>query len=110
MGDSCIHQLLSITHETYKAFDANPSVEVTGIIMDLSKEFNKVGYEGSMYKLKRLGIYGKYFGLIHTLLNVRHQGVVLNVQYSSWSKIKAGVPQGSILGSLFFSVYISDSP
>ena len=27
-GDSCVHQLLSITHKIYKSFDANPSLEV----------------------------------------------------------------------------------
>ena len=49
-----------------------------------------------MYKLKRLSICGKYYGLIHSFLNDRHQRVVLNGQCSNWSKIKAGVPQGSI--------------
>ena len=38
-GDSCVHQLLSITHEIYKAFDANPSLEVRGVFLDLSKAF-----------------------------------------------------------------------
>ena len=63
-----------------------------------------------MYKLKRSGICGKYYGLIHSLLNDRHQRVVLNGRCSNWSKIKAGVPQGSIMGALLFLVYINDLP
>ena len=63
-----------------------------------------------MYKLKRLGIYGKYYGLIYSFLNERHQRVFLNGQCSNRSKIKAGVPQGLILGPLFFLVYINDLP
>ena len=63
-----------------------------------------------MYKLKRLGLCGKYYGLIHSFLNDRHQRVVLNGQRPNWSKIKAGVQQGSILGSFFFLVYINDLP
>ena len=63
-----------------------------------------------MYKLKRLGICGKYYGLIHSFLNDRHQILVLNGQCSNWSKIKACVQQGSILGPLLLLVYVNDLP
>ena len=45
-GDSCVHQLLSITHEIYKAFDANPSLDVRGVFQDLSKGFDRVWHDG----------------------------------------------------------------
>ena len=38
-GDSCWHKLLLITHETYKVFDANPSLEVRGVFLELSKAY-----------------------------------------------------------------------
>ena len=45
-NDSCINQLVSITHNIYRAFDANRSLEVRGVFLDLSKAFDKVWHEG----------------------------------------------------------------
>ena len=76
--DSCVHQLLSITYDIYKSFDANPSLEVRGIFLDMSKAFDRVWHEGLLFKLKRLGLSGKYYGIINSFLRNRHQRVVLN--------------------------------
>ena len=100
-GDSCVHQLLSITHEIYKAFHANPSLDVRRVFLDLSKALDRVWHDGLMYKLKTLGICGNYYVLIHSFLNDRHQRVVLNGQSSKWPHIKAGVPQTVTLFSLY---------
>ena len=46
--------------------------------------------------------------LIKNFLSNRFQKVVLGGQTSEWQKINAGVPQGSILGLLFFLIHIND--
>ena len=52
-GDSCINQLISITHERYQSFD--DGLEVRGVFFDISKAFDKVWHEGLIYKLKQKG-------------------------------------------------------
>ena len=41
-SDSCINQLLAITHDIFEAFDVNPSLEVRSVFLDISKAFDKV--------------------------------------------------------------------
>ena len=106
--DSCESQLLSIVHDIYSSFDCYPSLEVRGIFLDISKAFDRVWHEGLIYKIQSTGISGTPLKLIKSFLSGRFQRVLLNGQTSSWSPILAGVPQGSILGPLFFLIYIND--
>ena len=58
-GDLCVHQLISITHCIYKAFDENLLLDVRGDFPDLSQTFDKVWYVYLLFKLNRMGMCGK---------------------------------------------------
>ena len=61
-GDSCVNELLPITHEIYQSFDDN--LEVRAVFLDISKAFDKVWHGGLIYKLKQDGILGNILNTI----------------------------------------------
>ena len=78
------------------------------MFLDVSKAFDRVSHDGLLFKLKKHGVSGNFFQLIKSFLSGRFQRVLLNGQTSDWETIQAGVPQGSILGPLFFLLYTND--
>ena len=103
--DSCINQLLLITHEIYSLF--HDEFEARSVFLDISKAFQKVWNEGIIFKLKQNGISDVLLNILSDFIRNRKQGVTLSGQFLSWTNFNAGVPQISILGPVLFLVYIN---
>ena len=78
--------------------------------LDVSKAFDRVWHAGLLHKLKSYGLPGQIFGLIFSFLNNRRLQVVLDGRSSQEYLVNAGIPQGSIVGTTFFLLYINDLP
>ena len=89
-----------------KFLDAGGAFEA--LLTDLSKAFDCLPHELLIAKLHAYGMDVPSLKLLHSYLTKRKQRVKLNGTYSSWSEILFRVPQGSILGPLFFNIFLYD--
>ena len=80
------------------------------IFLDLSKAFDTVNHSILLEKLCAYGIRGNMHSLLKNYLSNRKQFTWCNNTKSENSIIVCGVPQGSTLGPLFFSLYVNDLP
>lgn len=78
------------------------------LLTDLSKAFDCIPHELLLAKLHAYGFDMNSLLFIKSYLIDRKQRVRINNNYSAWTKIKYGVPQGSILGPLLFNIFLCD--
>lgn len=103
---STAHALIDSIEEITNSLDSKKYA--IGIFLDLKKAFDTIDHKILLHKLNLQGIKGVALQWVESYLANRKQFVKLGDSCSSSLYIPCGVPQGSVLGPKFFTLYIND--
>ena len=102
-GHSTYMAILDMVENVRKAWEEGE--HCLGVFIDFKKAFDTVDHSILLAKMEHLGIRGIPLELIRSYLSDRMQYVVFGSSESRHREVLVGVPQGSILGPLFFLLY-----
>ena len=80
------------------------------LFLDYQKAFDTVPHQRLIRQIESFGIEGLALKWIKDFLSNRRQRVRVNDSISSWKPVISGIPQGSILGPILFTLYVNDIP
>ena len=105
---STIHPIVHFLQDIAEENDKPSKDKTIAVFLDLSKAFDTINHETLLHKLNFYGIRGLCNAWFKNYLSDRKQYLEYHNTKSNLEDITCGVPQGSILGPIFFLLYIND--
>ena len=103
---SCQYSLLNMIRKWQSTLNA--SGIVGAILMDLSKAFDCLPHDLLIAKLHAYGFGKRSLDTFYSYLSNRFHRVRIGSSFSEFLELLLGVPQGSVLGPIFFNIFIND--
>lgn len=103
---SCSTALSDIVDDIVSAHDINRATIL--VLLDYSKAFDMLNHQILGSILTSLGFHVSASSLVSSFLSHRTQRVVIDGEFSDILEVKSGVPQGSILGPLLYTIFTSN--
>ena len=106
------HSTSTALLDSTKQWYSNMDKRLINIVafLDLNKAFDTIDHDILIKKLHMYGVEQCSLKMLESYLSNRSQTCFINGSFSKCKSVRCGIPQGSILGPLFFLVHINDLP